>query len=84
MRRHERRSLDEIEKRLSAEEPELARDLAAAELPTATRNRLLTGLTWVSVGVGVCCLFLGEYVSFLLMLLLVTSLLGVRAWRLRA
>lgn len=78
---HERRTLDEIEKHLTDEEPELARDLASADL--RVKNRLLTVLTAISAAVVVLCLFLGELRSFMLVTLLTSVLLGLRRWRLR-
>jgi hypothetical protein len=80
--RHERRSLDEIEKRLTEEEPQLARSLASTALPSG--NRLLTVLTVVSAVVVVLCLFLGEFGSFLLVTGLITALLWLRRWKLTA
>lgn len=80
--RHERRSLDEIAKHLTEEEPELARNLASSGLPLD--NRLLTVLTVVSAMVVVVCLLLGELRSFLLVTALVAVLLGLRRWRLKA
>lgn len=78
---HERRTLDEIEKHLAEEEPDLARDLASADLRVG--NRLLTVLTSISAAVVVLCLALGELRSFLLVTVLTTVLLGLRRWRLR-
>lgn len=80
--KHERRSLDEIEKHLTEEEPELARNLASSDLPVG--NRLLTVLTLVSAVVVVVCLILGEFGSFLLVTGLIAALLLLRRWRLRA
>jgi hypothetical protein len=80
--RHERRSLDEIEKRLTEEEPELARNLASSDLPM--NNRLLTVLTLVSAVVVILCLFLGQFTSFLLVMALIAALLWLRRWRLTA
>lgn len=78
---HERRTLDEIEKHLSEEEPALARDLASGDL--RVHNRLLTVLTAISAAVVVLCLLLGELRSFMLVTVLTSVLLGLRRWRLR-
>lgn len=80
--RHERRSLDEIEKHLTEEEPELARNLASSDLPVD--NRLLTVLTLVSALVAVACLILGELKSFVLVCGQIAALLWLRRWRLTA
>jgi hypothetical protein len=84
LRRHERRTLDEIERRLSAEEPELARELATAELPTPPPSRMVSLLTWFSLGTGVMCLFLGQLGACAVVASLVGVLLGLRRWRLHA
>jgi hypothetical protein len=82
LRKHERRSLDEIERRLAAEEPGLARDFAASEVSARRRSRTLSVLTWASVALAVMSLLLGELVACLVAVLVVAALTGLRHWRL--
>jgi hypothetical protein len=83
LRKHERRSLDEIERRLAADEPELARDFSASEVPAWRRSRTASVLTWASVALAVVSLLLGELAACLLAVFVVAALMGLRHWRLR-
>jgi hypothetical protein len=81
LRKHERRSLDEIEKRLAEEEPELARDFAESEVPARFRlNSLSNVLVSATTALVVLCLLLGEPGAALLAGVLVAALVGSRRW----
>lgn len=86
LRRHEQRQLDEMERRLHADDPALARKLAGAG-PLArfwAMQSLSRALCLGTAGLAVLCLFLGEPGAFLLSSALAGALFLAANWTLHA
>lgn len=82
MGNYERRSLEEIENRLTQEDPELARGLAEGK-PRTFRRRfpLLLVLAGVALALSVPLLVLAEFGAALLAVVLAASLSAFWYWR---
>lgn len=88
MGKHERRSLEEIENRLIAEDPDFARGMSEGR-PRLMRWRVrqvppLLALAGVAIALAAVLLVLAEFGAALLAAVLAGAVIALRRWRLEA